>query len=53
MTEYEKRKEDRRKEYNKYHGAKEVECTACSGFGSYKNGPCGQCDGKGKTREIL
>lgn len=49
---YEQRKELRRQKFNRTHGGKMVECTACSGSGRYDhNGspPCGCCGGRGKV----
>jgi DnaJ-class molecular chaperone len=56
MSSWLERKEERRMEFARRFGVKEITCTACSGSGVYDhNGcpPCGGCDGKGKTRDRL
>lgn len=51
---YQKRKEQRRKQYQSQLGKKLVYCTACSGSGYYDNygsPACGGCNGTGRTRQ--
>jgi RecJ-like exonuclease len=53
-SEYQKRKEARRKAFNANYGKKMVECPACSGSGHYDhNGSpaCAACSGTGKVKE--
>ena len=50
-NEYQKRKEERKKNFDAQKGLKLPTCTACSGSGHYKAGKCGACSGTGKTRE--
>lgn len=50
-TEWEIRKEERRKNFAKKAGIKMITCTACSGSGYYDNHgspKCGCCGGRGK-----
>lgn len=51
-SDWEIRKEARRKEFQRRYRIKQVTCTACSGSGRYDhNGSpkCGCCNGTGKT----
>lgn len=53
LSDWQVRKEERRKAYQRLHGVKTEDCVACSGTGVYDhNGspPCGGCDGTGKVR---
>lgn len=56
MSDYQTRKEQRRKAYGENHGRKLIPCTACSGSGFYDSHgspKCGSCEGTGKEREPL
>lgn len=51
MSTFRERKAERAAHFAKYvSGFKLVTCTACSGSGRYRAGPCGSCDGTGKER---
>ena len=54
LDDYRRRKEDRRVEYNKNVGRRNVTCVSCNGSGYYDhNGSpeCSSCDGTGKDWE--
>ena len=48
---YQSRKAERIRAFQKQQGLKLQTCGACSGSGRYKSGKCGLCQGTGKTRE--
>jgi DnaJ-class molecular chaperone len=51
ISEYHKRKLARVDHFfSRVYMNKLIPCTACGGYGSYKNGKCGSCDGTGKER---
>jgi DnaJ-class molecular chaperone len=54
MSTWLERKEERRRDYQRNHGVKLIDCVACSGSGHYDhNGSpaCGACGGNGKVRD--